>query len=162
MTGVFALGGIKSIQYLLGAVESSLFHWAISLGYLGNAVTAISYFRILGGESKRALAYSIGNEATREAIVSFSIAIDTQGWLIFGATGIFLAIINGFAWQLRSWPRWISGLGLIMAVFSGVAWLGLLTNQSSLINFAAGVGGIVLGPIWWGGIGITVYALRTK
>ncbi len=162
LTGIFALGAIKSIQEFLGSIKSSLLHWAFSLGYLGYAVTAVNYFRILGGESRRAVAYSIGNEATRDAIASFSIAIDTQGWLMFGAVGIFLAIVNGFAWKLRSWPRWISGLGMVIAVLNGVAWFGLLTNQGLLVNFAAGVGGIVLGPVWWGGIGVVFWSHISK
>jgi Domain of unknown function (DUF4386) len=157
LTGIFALGAVEPVRQLLGRVKSGLLHWAINLGYLGFAVTAVSYFRILAGEATRAASYSEGAEATRAAIVSFSIALDTQGWLMFGAVGIFFLIINLTALQANKWPKWLPILGIIIAILNWLGFVGLLTENLDLVSITAGAGGIVLGPIWWVFVGRLVW-----
>lgn len=160
MTGLFAIGAIGSVRALLVPGRAGLVQWAFALGYLGYAVTAVSYFRILSGESLRAKAFSSGAEATQEAIASFSIGLDPQGWLMFGATGVFFATVNGVAWRRSVWPRWLAGIGMVIAGLSLLAWFGLVAGESGLVNIAVGVGGIVLGPVWWTGLGWVVWGLR--
>ena len=156
MVGVLALGAIGSVRAVLTAGRSGVLQWGFVLGYLGYGVTAVSYLRILSGEAGRAQAFAAGDDATREAIASFSIGLDPDGWLMFGATGVFLAIVNGAALARRAWPRWLSALGLVIAAMSVLAWLGLLIDSSPLVNVAVGLGGIVLGPIWWAGLSIAI------
>ena len=153
LTGLFALGGVATVRALLEPPRSGPVAWAVTLGQLGYAVTAISYFRILSGEGLRARAYADGGAATRDAIASFSIGLDPQGWLMFGATGVFLAVVNLVAWRRRRWPRWLAAIGLVIAGLSVVAWLGLVAGQDTLVDVAVGAGGIVLGPVWWAGLG---------
>ncbi len=160
MVGVLALGAIGSIRAILAPHPSGFLQWGFSLGYLGYAVTAVSYFRILSGEADRAKAFSDGAEETRDAIASFSIGLDPDGWLMFGATGVFLGIINAVSLSRNSWPRWLSVLGLVIAGMSLLAWFGLLADNSQVVNVAVGVGGIVLGPIWWAGLSLVVRRLR--
>lgn len=152
MVGVLAIGAIGVIRAILRPRPTGVVQWAVALGYLGYAVTAISYFRILSGEAGRAQAFADGGDATRAAIASFSIGLDPDGWLMFGATGIFLAVINMAALTGGHWPQWLGVLGLVIAGLSLAAWLGLLLDNTALVNVAVGAGGIVLGPIWWAGL----------
>ena len=154
LTGIFALGAIEPVRALLRRTQAGALHWAINLGYLGFAVTALSYFRVLAGESTRAAAYFGGDESTRAAIASFSIALDTQGWLMFGAVGIFFLVVNLAALRAKSWPLWVSVLGVFIALLNGLGLVGLLTGNMKLVGVVAGVGGIVLGPVWWIAIGL--------
>ena len=154
LTGIFALGAIEPVRYLLRKTKAGMLHWALNLGYLGFAVTSMSYFRILSGESTRAAAYSVGDESTRAAIVSFSIALDTQGWLMFGAIGIFFMVVNITALREKRWPLWMSVLGIVIAILHWFGFIGLLTGNMDLVSLAAGAGGIVLGPVWWVMIGL--------
>ncbi|MGI9596333.1 MAG: hypothetical protein ACR2QK_09245 [Acidimicrobiales bacterium] len=160
MTGLFAIGAIGSIRALIRPRPSGFVQWGFWLGYLGYAVTAVSYFRILSGEALRARAFSDGDQATQEAIASFSIGLDPQGWLMFGATGVFLAVVNAVAVSRSAWPRWLAAIGGAIAVLSLVAWFGLVTDRSQLVNIAVGAGGIVLGPIWWAGLGVVIWRRR--
>ncbi len=162
MVGLLALGAVGTLRALLGPGRSGWLQWVFALGYLGYAVTAVSYFRILSGEALRARAFGDGADATRDAIASFSIGLDPQGWLMFGATGVFLGAVNGVAWRRLILPRALAALGLVIGGLSLLAWFGLVTERSSLVNIAVGVGGIVLGPVWWGWLALHVRRLSRR
>lgn len=149
LAGLLAIGVIPSLGRLVGARTGDPAHWGCLLGLLGYAVTAITYLRLLGGEAKRAAAMAQGSEATREAILSFSLSLDTQGWIVFGCVGLFLALVNGTGLRRGRLPWPVGGLGLIAAALYACAFAGLLVGNETLVKVAAGAGGIGVGPVWW-------------
>lgn len=156
-TGFFALGVIGPVGRLLqpstGGLASGLVEWAMVLAYLGYGVNTVSYVRLLGGESRRAAAFAEGDEAVREAIQSFSLVLDADGWLTFGGIGVFFAIINLAALRTGRWPHTLALVGLASAIASWTALVGFLLDNDALLSVAAGLGGVVLAPIWWLWIG---------
>lgn len=152
-TGLFALGVIKPIGLLLSGRADGVVHWAMVLAYVGYGVNTISYVRLLGGESRRAAAFAEGDPAVQETVRSFSLVLDPDGWLTFGAVGLFLAIVNLVAMVDRRWPRLLAVVGLASAVASWTALAGFVLDNDDLLSVAAGVGGVLLAPIWWFGIG---------
>ncbi len=152
-TGVFALGLVQPLRLSVSGASWSG-RWLANLALLGHAVSAVSYFRLLAGESRRALAYAQGSEATQAAIRSFTLVLDPQGWLGFAAVGAFMAWVNLTALRQASWPRPLSLLGCAVALAYGAAWLGLLLGVPALITIAAGAGAVVLAPLWWLAVGL--------
>ena len=148
LAATFALGLVQPLRQT-AALDSAAGRWLATLAMLGYAVSAVSYFRLLGAEARRAAAYSAGDAAVQQAIASFSLVLDPQGWLGFAATGAFIVVVNGALWRQRIWPRWHCGLGVAVGLAYLTAWLGLLTGQGTLVKIAAAVGAIVLGPLWW-------------
>lgn len=146
---LLAIGVIPILGRMVRARTGDPAQWGCLLGLLGYAVTAITYFRLLGGEGMRAAAVSAGGPATRDAILSFSLSLDTQGWLIFGCVGLFLAMVNGAGLVRGRLPRPVGILGLIAAALYGTAFAGLLFGDLRLVQIAAGAGGIGVGPVWW-------------
>jgi len=149
LAGLFALGVIPALARIVEARPGDPAQWGCMLGFLGYAVTAITYFRLLGGEAQRAAAVADGSSDVRDAILSFSISLDTQGWIIFGCVGLFLGLVNIMGLMRRRLPWLIGGLGLIAAALYFVAFAGLLLRQETLVKLAAGAGGVGVGPIWW-------------
>jgi hypothetical protein len=147
-TGVFALGLIEPLRRSAHD-GSALGRWLATLAMLGQAVNAIGYFRLLAGEGRRAAAYATGDAATQAAIRSFSLVLDPQGWLTFGAVGAFVLWASVAAWRGGGWPKPAALLGSAVALAYVAAWLGLLLNVPALIEAAAGAGAVVLAPIWW-------------
>ncbi len=152
-TGVFALGLMQPMR-LMAHRESWVGHWLALLAMLGHAVNAVSYFRLLAGESRRAVAYAEGDAATQAAIRSFTLVLDPQGWLVFGAVGAFVLWANLAALRRASWHRGVAVLGCAMALAYAAAWAGLLFGIPSLITIAAGAGAVVLAPLWWLAMGL--------
>jgi|GEM_PF-902368 len=149
VAGLLAIGVIPSLGRLVRARTGDPAQWGCLLGLLGYAVTAITYFRLLGGEALRAAAVAGGSDPTREAILSFSLSLDTQGWIIFGCVGMFLALVNGAGLARRRLPWPVGGLGLVAAGLYGIAFGGLLFGDQTLVKVAAGAGGVGVGPVWW-------------
>lgn len=147
--GLLALGVIPALRRMLAIDETRLSHWGCTLGLVGYAVTSVTYFRLLAGEPTRAAAVAGGSEEVRAAILSFSISLDTQGWLIFGCVAAFLLLVNGHALRSGGLPRMLALLGLLCGVLYAVAFAGLLLAQPDLVKTAAAVGGVALGPVWW-------------
>ncbi len=152
LAGLFSMGTLPSLRQLLQVQPGGWLDWLSQLGWLGFAVNAISYVRLLGGESRRAAAYVAHEPATQQAIASFSLVLDTQGWLTFGAVGIFIIAFNLAAWTRRAWPRWLVGWGVLLGAIYVCACLALAMGRSDWVAPLVGVGAIGLGPIWWLGI----------
>lgn len=153
LTGVFALGAMGAIARRVRADPHGIVHITLMFGALGYAVNVVSYIRVLAGESTRAAAFADGEPATRRAIESFSLVLDTDGWLTFGAVGAFFVTANLAAHRHGYWPRWLAVVGVASGVASWVAMSGLLFGSDMLLSVAAGVGGVVFAPVWWVGIG---------
>lgn len=151
---LFALGVIPAIMRHLRLRPGEPGHWGCMLGILGYAVTAVTYLRLLSGEPQRAAAVADGSDAVQQAVLSFSLSPDPQGWFIFGCVGLFLATVNATAWRRRRLPRAIAGLGLLAAGLYWLAFAGLLTGDDGLVALAAGLGGIAVGPLWWLGLAV--------
>lgn len=149
LAGLLAIGVIPSLGRLVRARTGDPAQWGCLLGLLGYAVTAVTYFRLLGGETQRAAAVAGGSEAARDAILSFSLSLDTQGWLIFGCVGLFLALVNGAGLLRRRLPWPVGVLGLVAAGLYATAFAGLLLGDQTLVKVAAGAGGVGVGPVWW-------------
>lgn len=156
-TALFALGAVRPIVERVDVSRSAALHRIACLAYLGYAVSAISYLRLLGGESRRAAAYVAGDASTQAAIASFSLVLDPQGWLSFGAVGLFIASVNVAALASRAWPRGLALLGFGVALAYGCALIGLVIGNARWVALAAGVGAIGLGPLWWLGVAIVLW-----
>jgi hypothetical protein len=146
--GVFAMGLVHPVRVSVDGA-SWTGRWLANLALLGHAVSAVSYFRLLGGEARRAVAYSQGDAAVQAAIRSFSLVLDPAGWLTFGAVGTFLLWAGFCAWGSRCWPRWVAALGMAVALGYLCAWLGLLLDLPWLVKLSAGLGATILAPVWW-------------
>lgn len=157
LAGLAALGVIPPLRRFLAVDERHGAYWGCSLGILGYAVTAITYLRLLGGEGRRAEVVASGDALASTVIQSFSLSLDTQGWLIFGCVGLFLLLINLHGIRTSRMPRLLGALGVVCAGLYFAAFAGLLLAQPGLTTLAAAAGGVALGPVWWIWLGIRLW-----
>ena len=154
---LFALGAVLAISQVVRSVNEGWVRWTSTLATLGFSVVAVDNFRNVGFQSGRALAFVEGDAATRLALgVSGPFSLDPQGWLGFGAVGLWVLVVSLLALRsgrLRA-PLPQLGIGVAIAYFLVVA--GLVLSMEALIAIAAGVGGVILGPVWyvWIGLGL--------
>lgn len=148
LAGITAFCTMPEIRRLI-APMNSLGRLAASLGQLGFGVTAISYVRLIGGEAQRAQAFAAGSEDVRQSIASFSLSLDPQGWLIFFSSGLCLLIFGCVGWRAGTIPRAIAALGSICGLLYIVAFAARATQHMLVVDIAAGLGAVVIGPIWW-------------
>ncbi|SHM23499.1 DUF4386 family protein [Roseibium suaedae] len=157
LAGLCALGVIPPVRRFLDLDERHLAYWGCTVGMLGYAVTSITYLRLLGGEAKRAEVVASGDALTSKIIQSFSLSLDTQGWLIFGCVGLFLLLVNLHSLRTGRLPKLLCVLGLACSGLYFAAFAGLFFAVPDLTTLAAAAGGVVLGPVWWIWLGACLF-----
>ncbi len=83
--------------------------------------------------------------------------IDAQGWLGFGAVGLWILVASLLALRGNAWPKGLAYVGIATAFFYFLALApAVIPSLSGAVIFTivAGGGGLVLAPIWFTWMGI--------
>jgi len=157
----FALSGLVAIAVVLAVSESvrseneGWVRWTSNLAILGFAVVAINNFRNLGFQPGLARAYVEGDAVTKAAIeVGGPFGLDPQGWLSFGAVGLWVLVVSLLALRAGAWSKLLTYVGIATALAYWLIVAGFVSNQETLFTIGAALGGIILAPIWyiWAGL----------
>jgi uncharacterized protein DUF4386 len=157
---VFALAVIPAISGKVQALNEGWVRWTSTLATLGFAVIIIDNYWALVVTPSIAAAYAAGNATTRIALDLPGVAqvTDAKGWLGYGAVGLWVLVVNVLALRGNVWPRLLAYLGIASAVgyFLVLASM-VIPNFSSMALVVAAIGGVVIGPIWYIWMGLTLY-----
>ncbi len=155
LIGILAFAAVPAISGLVQTVNAGWARWTKNLAYLGFAVLAISYFRAIALTPWRAEAFAVGDASTRAAIAGIGSAyIDPHGWLSFGAVSLWLLVVNVLALRGGKLPKLLGIIGIVGAILYALVVAGNVTGITLLVMIAAGLGGIIMGPIWFIWIGV--------
>jgi hypothetical protein len=153
---VFALSGLIGIAVVLAVSESlrsaneGWVRWTSTLAILGFAVVAINNFRNIAFQPGLARAYVEGDAVTKVAIqFGGPYGLDPQGWLGFGAVGLWVLVVSLLALQVGAWPKLLTYVGVATAAAYWFIVVGFVFNQETLFTIGAALGGIILAPIWY-------------
>ncbi|MBI3915005.1 MAG: DUF4386 domain-containing protein [Chloroflexi bacterium] len=146
-----ALGAVPAISDRVRSVSEGWVRWATNLAFVGFAVTAINFFRLLAILPNRAVAYYKGDSLEKLAIAmnQSALSLDPQGWLGFGAVGFWVLVVSVLTLRAGTLPKLLAYVGIGVAIAYMLVVAGYLFNADLLIAIAAGAGGIILGPIWY-------------
>ena len=153
---VLALGAVPAISDSVRAAHEGWMRWMTNLAFLGFSVTAIDFFRVFAFQAFRAAAYAAGDASTRAAMVAMMQGLDPQGWLGFGGVGAWALVVSLLALRGTSWPRPLAYLGVALAILYALVVVGLVTQIGLLLTIAAGLGGVIVAPIWYIWAGLTL------
>lgn len=157
---VLALGALPAITESVRSLNEGWTRWAANLGYLGFAVTAIDFFRFWSIQEYWAAVFVGGDPSTQAAIDALGQGLDPQGWLGFGAVGVWVLVVSLLAMRAGMWPKMLSYIGIAVAV---MYWLLVVANVFGiwlLISIVAGLGGVILAPIWYIWVGLLLRKTR--
>jgi hypothetical protein len=94
---IFAFGAIPAISELARPANEGLVRWFTTLAYLGFALTAITYLRLVEYQPILAARFANGDAVTK-AVMAGNVAtlagFDGQGWLRFGGVGLWVATVS--------------------------------------------------------------------
>ncbi len=173
-TGLLGLAVVPAAAKLVYVKRPGLVLWSSSLAMLGFAMTARGNLMEVAFDRRMIPLYLDADEATRQAIHAIAgLALDVpDGLLTFGAVGSWILVVCGLALgdtlpenrpssgTLQTGRRLSKalcylGIATGLAFFLGV--VGFMTLNGLLITLAAGLGGIILAPVWCFWLGISLY-----
>jgi len=151
------LGGLTGIGVVLAVIEltrplkSGWTQWLNFMAGIGFAVSAVDNLRITVVEPLRAAAYVAGDPATQAAVVATKcfVSIDPVMWLSFGLVGIWVFFTSYQGLRKLKIPKVLGIVGMVAGVFYFFIEVGTQLKNELLIAITAGLGGLVLGPIWY-------------
>lgn len=153
---VFALAAVFTISERVRSANDGLVRWTSNLAFLGFAVIAVTYFRLMAQVPHRAEMFLSADIHLQEAmaVTELDLYLDPQGWLGYGAIGLWVLVVSVLALRAQAMPRPLVYVGIGAGLLYWLVVAGYVSEIGTLTAIAAALGGILLGPIWyiWNGI----------
>jgi hypothetical protein len=152
---LLGIGVVLAVTDWTRSLDAGWMRWVGALGALGFAVTAIDNFQIAALDPLRAAEFVRADPVARTVIVVTNpiISIDPQMWLSFGLTGVWILAVSVLAFRRGLLPALHAVLGLVAAASYLFIEVGSVVESGFLLLFAAGVGGLLVGPAWYAWLG---------
>ncbi len=156
---LLGIGVIIAVSDWVRSLNAGWMRWIGALGYLGFAVTAIDNFQIAALDPMRAAEFARSGLMTRTVIEATNpiISIDPQMWLSFGLTGIWILAVSLLGFRRKLMPALHGLMGVVAAASYLFIEIGSVLESQFLLLFAAGVGGLVIGPVWYIWLGVALW-----
>ncbi len=153
---VVALAVVPAVSATVRDVHEGWVSWTSSLATLGFAVTILDNYWAIALTPARAAAYRTGTEAWRGALTVPGAPqfIDVYGYLGYGAVGAWVLVLSLLALRSARWPRPLALLGIAVAIAYLVLVTPILSERREVVQGVAGIGGVILAPIWYIWIGL--------
>ena len=131
--------------------------WASVVGLIGYGVMCTNFVRFVDIIPQRAQIFVEAGEQMQISMLGANpLTLDPTGILGFGFVGFWFFVLNYFAKNSETFPNILAYIGMIGGILHIFVAIGNIIDQQILISIAAGLGGIVLGPIWLIWFGMTL------
>ena len=131
--------------------------WASVVGLIGNGIMCTNFVRFVDIIPQRAQIFVEGREQMQISMLGANpLTLDPTGILGFGFVGFWFLVLNYFTKERETFPNVLAYIGMIGGILHIFVAIGNIIDQQILISIAAGLGGIVLGPIWLIWFGMTL------
>jgi hypothetical protein len=150
---------IAAFFSLLREQRTGLLCWATTVGFFGAALTAIDFAWFAVEAPRLARLYMSAAEASRPLLLMVGVPHIDPCFFSYGLAGVFALTVSSAALRHRLLPRALGTIGVVGGVMLLLVFAGALTHSPWLIDFAVGLGGLVVGPLWYIWTG---FVLRNK
>lgn len=141
---------VTAVSDLVRSANEGLIRWTSTLAILGFAVLAVQFLIFQDHTPQLAAGYVQSDESTQAALsIMGTRGLDPDGWMGFGTVGLWVFVVNWLAMGGGQLPRGLTYVGLAVGIAYALVVAGFVLNLPLLIAIAVGVGGVILGPIWY-------------
>jgi hypothetical protein len=162
IVGLMGIAVVGPITRLAGDAAPAWIGWARRLAYVGFAVTIVQGVRMASLLPQLGALYhgcvkctvSLAEQQAVARALYGSALIDPSYWIVFGAISLWtlavaLALINS-----ARVPAPLPYVGVALAVVYWLLVYGIAAGNIGFFTFASIVGGVILGPLWYGWLGV--------
>ena len=155
VAGVFAVAAVPAISDRVRAANPGWVRWTSTLALIGYAVLAVEYLVLQDQVPKLAAGYLQLDESAQSALAVIGpLNLNNDAWAGFGTVGLWMAVVNWLALRGGQWPKALAVIGLVVGLGNSLVIAGFILEDPLLILITAGLGGVILGPIWFVWLGI--------
>lgn len=156
LSGALGFAVVGGIGRLFAPGRAGAVHWANAFGYLGFAVTIVDSLRNVSFVYDDVPRFFLEADEQVQTVIAGDFAtssVDPQGWLTFGALGLWLLAVSIVALSDRVLPAAAGAVGLGVAAGYWLVTVGIAVDVEVLITIAAALA-IVLAPVFyvWAGL----------
>lgn len=167
--GVLGLAVVGPVSRLAEDAAPQWIGWARLLAYLGFALTIVQGVRIATllpslGSLYHGCGHCSVSLAEQQTIARWeytTLPLDPNYWIVFGAISLWTLAVALAALNTNALPRLLSYVGLALTLAYWLLVFALATGHVGLFTFASIVGGVILGPLWYGWLGV-ILTTRTR
>jgi uncharacterized protein DUF4386 len=154
-SSLLAIAAVLAISATVRAAHEGWARWTSVLAIIGFAVNAIDQLRHAVLHPAQATAYVQGDATVKAALTAPGAlqALDPQGWLRLGAVGFWILVVSLLALR-GAWPQMLALLGIVGAIVYLLAVAAQVVQTQPLLAILAGVGGVILIPLWYIWLGL--------
>jgi hypothetical protein len=154
---LFAICVVLALSDILRPAGEAWVRWMSTLAIVGFAVTAVNSFRALSLQPLIASAYVSADATAKTAIAATAqTQIDPDGWLGFGVVGAWALTAGVLMLRTSALPRALGYVGVAVGLAYWSLVAGNVLDIEVLTMIGAGLGGVILAPIWFIGIGLAL------
>ena len=151
----FSFAALMGLAVIIAAnrkfrdLSEDFIDWASVVGLIGYGVMCTNFVRFVDIIPQRAQIFVEGGEQMQISMLGANpLTLDPTGILGFGFVGFWFLVLNYFAKERETFPNILAYIGMIGGILHIFVAIGNIIDQQILISIAAGLGGVVLGPIW--------------
>jgi hypothetical protein len=161
---LLAIAVVIAISDIMRPANEGLVRWMSILAILGYATLVVDTMMLLDHLPRLATRFVDADEYTKAAILAMGsnyvhFSIDPDAWVGFGLPNLWFLMVGWLAIRGGQLPKNLALLGLIVGGLNFLAVAGDSFELQIILNILAVLGGLVVGPIWFIWVGITLRRL---
>lgn len=151
----FGISVVITTNRLFKSINEEIVNWVSLIALIGYSVMFVDFVRMANQIPYRAQMYIYSSEDLKLAMLGAnSLTLDPMGIVRFGFIGFWFLVINYIVISKNKFPFSLACIGIIVGVLHIFVAIGQVFENSLLFSFfsvtvAAGMGGMIFGPLWF-------------
>ena len=155
ISSLLIMAVVLGLKNFLGPRQSLWLRLTEVLVLIGLAVTALEFILMQNYALRLAKEFQDLDVSAQTIISTISLPrLDPEGLFGFGLSGLWLGTVNLIMFKGNQIPKLLAIFGLLGAFLNELVFVGVLFHIAFLIDLAAGVGAMIIGPVWFLWLGI--------
>jgi hypothetical protein len=161
---LFSIAIIITFSKIVSYTHKGIALWVAVIGIIGTALSIVDFASVGVNAPRIAQHFSSYNASGKFVAIITGLPHIDPCFLSWALLGIWSLVCNWFALKDKLLPKTICYIGILGSCLYFLVFLGSVVQKQLIVDIAVGVGGLIIGPIWyiWFGLAIKKIYGRTN